>query len=95
MYKNRFCIILMVFVLILASCSHNQKTNVENISERIADVPPKTETTYVANKNTKKFHRPNCEAVGMMNDENKIYLADDFQTTVNKGYTPCAKCNPK
>lgn len=95
MCKSKVCVILMAFVLILASCSPNQKTNIENISESIVNETNGAKTTYIANKNTKKFHTPDCESVNMMNDENKIYLTDDFQSTVDEGYSPCAKCNPR
>lgn len=95
MCKNNFCIILIVSVLMLSACSYNKKTNTKNMPENIVNELPKVETAYIANKNTKKFHRPNCEAVDMMNDENKIYLTDDFQSIINKGYLSCAKCDPQ
>ncbi len=52
---------------------------------------PKTEGTYIGNKNSKKFHRPDCDAD--IKEENKIILYSRTEA-VEKGYTPCKSCKP-
>lgn len=50
-----------------------------------------TETTYIGNVNSKKFHRPSCK--GLPAKENQVYFSsrDD---AVKGGYIPCKTCNP-
>ena len=52
-----------------------------------------TNTTYVGNKNTKKFHYADCSSVSKMKDKNKKY-SDSRDYFINKGYSPCKICNP-
>lgn len=49
---------------------------------------------YVANKNTKKFHKPDCSSVGEMKETNKWYYAGNRQELIDMGYKPCKRCNP-
>ncbi len=52
------------------------------------------EYSYVLNKNTKKFHRPDCESVSDMKEKNKEYFSGTRQKAIDGGYTPCRRCNP-
>lgn len=52
------------------------------------------EYDYVLNKNTKKFHDPSCESVQDMSDKNKEYLVGDREEIIEKGYSPCKRCDP-
>jgi len=48
---------------------------------------------YIANKNSKKFHRPDCRWAVKIKPENRI----DFSTkqeAIDKGYAPCKVCKP-
>ena len=49
---------------------------------------------YVANKNSKKFHYPECSSVAKMNNSNKEYHTATHDEMVAMGYIPCAVCNP-
>ncbi len=51
------------------------------------------ETAYIANKNSKKFHKSNCSAALQIKEENREYSADR-NYFADKGYSPCTKCNP-
>ena len=46
---------------------------------------------YIANINTRKFHKPDCSS--LPNEENRLYFATR-ETVVDEGYTPCGRCNP-
>lgn len=59
-----------------------------------AEEPVEHEYDYVLNKNTKKFHDPSCDSVQDMSDKNKEYFAGDRETAIEKGYSPCKRCNP-
>lgn len=51
-------------------------------------------STYVANKNTKKFHYPTCSSVGQMKEKNKKVLNCSRDVAIQQGYSPCGNCNP-
>lgn len=53
-----------------------------------------TESTYILNDNTKKFHKPNCSSVKKMNEENKKEWIGERETLIEQGYEPCGNCNP-
>ena len=51
-------------------------------------------STYIANKNTKKFHYPYCSSVGQMKESNKRELNCTRDEAISQGYKPCGNCNP-
>ncbi len=48
-----------------------------------------TETEYIGNKNSKKFHRPNCRTLPA--EKNRVPLTS-YEDAINSGYTPCGNC---
>lgn len=50
------------------------------------------EPTYIANTNSKKFHKPDCSVVNAMNFENRIDLYCAYDEAIQMGYTPCGRC---
>lgn len=64
--------------------------------ESAADATKTTEKTssYIGNKNTKKFHYEWCSSVGQMKESNKYYYTGTRDEMIAKGYVPCQKCNP-
>ena len=51
-------------------------------------------TSYILNKNTKKFHYPKCSSVSDMKEKNKIYFSGTREEAIAQGYVPCKRCNP-
>ena len=51
-------------------------------------------TTYVVNKNSKKFHNPTCDSVKDMKEKNKMYYEGTRDELIQQGYDPCKRCNP-
>lgn len=51
-------------------------------------------SSYIGNKNTKKFHYPYCHSVKQMKEKNKKYLNCTRDAVISKGYVPCKNCNP-
>lgn len=49
-------------------------------------------TTFIANKNTKKFHYPYCSSVKQMKDKNKKELNCSREEAIQQGYSPCGNC---
>ena len=53
-----------------------------------------TETSYVLNTNTHRFHYPSCKSVSQMKDKNKSYYTGSRDEVISQGYVPCNNCNP-
>lgn len=51
----------------------------------------KAEYAYIGNKNSKKFHRPDCHT--MPKESNRVYLTSR-EEAISKGFSPCGQCNP-
>ena len=52
------------------------------------------EQTYILNKNSKKFHRPDCSGVADMKAKNKREYTGTREDLIEEGYEPCARCKP-
>ena len=50
--------------------------------------------TYILNKRSHKFHRPECDSVQSMSPSNKEEFTGLRQTLIDEGCTPCRSCNP-
>lgn len=49
---------------------------------------------YVANKNSHKFHSPDCSAVKKMSAKNRWDYTGTRQDLIDQGYEPCQICKP-
>ena len=67
------------------------KTSSEGVSKKSS---AKTSSSYIANKNTKKFHYPSCSSVSKMKEKNKWYFNGSRDELIGQGYKPCKNCNP-
>ncbi len=65
--------------------------DVTDESEKQNATPAITETSYIGNKNTKKFHYPSCS--GLPKEENRVTF-NTRDEAVDKGYSPCGICKP-
>lgn len=74
-----------------------EKSNGNNLKTETYTTKTDKETAYkniyVGNKNSKKFHKPNCDSVYTMSSKNKVYF-DNRKDAIVEGYTPCKNCNP-
>ena len=66
----------------------------EDLSDEEIESEPATEGSYVANKNTKKFHLDTCDSVHEMKESNKLYFEGYREDLIEQGYIPCKRCNP-
>ena len=51
-------------------------------------------STYILNKNTKKFHYPSCSSAALINDKNRAEVYKSRDDLISEGYTPCGICKP-
>lgn len=54
----------------------------------------KTSSSYIANTNSHKFHKPSCSSVSDMKEKNKWYFEGSRDELINQGYSPCKRCKP-
>ncbi len=59
-----------------------------NQSAQPEDVEP-ADTTYIGNKNSKKFHTADCAS--LPKEENRVYF-DSYKEATGAGYAPCGSC---
>ena len=52
------------------------------------------EQTYILNKNTKKFHKPECSSVDDIKAKNKSGFTGTREELIEDGFDPCGKCRP-
>ena len=72
---------------------HSKKTTVQKTEE--PDVQePSSDTRYVLNTNTKKFHLPDCSSVKDIKDKNRQDFDGTREEAIEMGYDPCKRCNP-
>lgn len=50
--------------------------------------------TYIGNRNSHRFHYPNCDSVSDMKEKNKVFFYGGRDEVIEAGYTPCGRCNP-
>lgn len=53
-----------------------------------------TETNYILNTSSKKFHSPDCSSVNKMSDKNKETYSGSRNDLITRGYSPCGNCKP-
>ena len=50
--------------------------------------------TYVCNKSSMKFHRPDCTEISRIKEQNRMDVSNSRDAVISSGYTGCKKCNP-
>ena len=74
---------------ILAVSDGNQITFTwENQNATPSDIP-QADTTYIGNRNSKKFHLPTC--TGLPAESNRV-IFNDYSEAIDQGYIPCGLC---
>lgn len=75
--------------------SSNQSDNSSSPNEANASSENKeAKASYILNTNTHKFHTLGCSSVDDMTEEHKEYFTGSREEAIEKGYSPCGRCNP-
>ncbi len=53
-----------------------------------------SKNTYVLNKNSKKFHKPDCSGVADIKAHNREEFTGSRSDVISMGYEPCGRCKP-
>lgn len=99
---NVFCYNVQPGVEIDYATGDSRASDAENITQKDAKKNSqqskksreKGDTKYIINKNTKKFHYPDCPSVTDMKPKNRKEYAGTREELIEKGYDPCGKCKP-
>lgn len=95
MIKKLIKSVVIVLLMVFAASPMLQVNEVSAASRSVAvhrSIPEGT--TFVLNKNTKKFHMPNCSSVDDIKEKNISFSAETASEIKSKGYSPCKKCKP-
>ena len=65
-----------------------------SIEAPAASTETESQQSYVVNKNSHKFHYPDCSAVKKMSAKNRWDYTGTRQDLIDQGYEPCKICNP-
>lgn len=60
----------------------------------IEDATAASTCDYILNKSTRKFHKPGCASVKLMDFKNMIFFDGTREEAVENGYEPCGRCHP-
>lgn len=52
-----------------------------------------SDVDYILNKNSKKFHYPECPSIDRMKENNKEYYTGSREDLISHGYDPCKNCD--
>ena len=95
--KRIAVLISTVFSMILfVGCDSTDSSVVDRI---LVYTEPATTTgivgiNYIINRNTGKFHYPDCPSVKQMAEHNKKEYTGNRDDLVTQGYEPCKRCDP-
>lgn len=86
----------VILMILFVSCNSTDSYEVDRIviyteSTTIAETVC---IDYIINRNTGKFHYPDCSSVDQMAEHNKREYTGNRADLILQGYEPCKRCNP-
>lgn len=66
----------------------------EELPQNSNNASSETESNYVLNTSSKKFHLPSCSSVEKIKPENKDTFSGTRDSLIDDGYSPCGICKP-
>lgn len=89
-------IFAVISMILCVSCNGSNGSETDRIVV-YTEPAAATETVgidYIINRNTGKFHYPDCSSVDQMAEHNKKEYTGDRADLILQGYEPCKRCNP-
>lgn len=71
-----------------------QETEPVKEAEQTNTSAQNTESTYILNTSSKKFHYPSCSSVDQIGEKNRQTYNGSRDALISQGYVPCKRCNP-
>lgn len=80
---------------VLTGTAQDESGNTVTISLTVPEgyAAADSETPYIGNAKSKKFHHFDCTSVNDINEINKVRIATR-EEAVEEGYAPCQRCKP-
>ncbi|MBE6626058.1 MAG: MBL fold metallo-hydrolase [Ruminococcaceae bacterium] len=82
----------------IAETDAHESESVESISQETENtkLPDSMSPTYILNINpsSKRFHKPSCDSVNQIKEENKEEFFGTRDEAIALGYIPCGSCKP-
>lgn len=75
------------------STNSDSQIQTESIQENVSNLMGE-EITYVCNKSSRKFHRPDCPGIEQMSPQNRLEVNWSREELIDDGYSPCGWCQP-
>lgn len=75
------------------SYSSEMPSTVSGENTAVGKLENEKEAVFCANKNSKVFHKKDCNSVKDIKQENRVYYSDR-EKLINEGFSPCKRCNP-
>ena len=73
---------------------NNSSSNSKNyIPVNSSNDSDSSDSTFIGNAESKRFHRADCYLISQIKDSNRVYFSS-HDSAVSRGYTPCGDCNP-
>lgn len=72
----------------------NYATGESALAGKTEQIEDNSDTEYVLNTGSKKFHLPNCSSVETISEKNKKVTTKSKSELINEGYSGCKMCNP-
>lgn len=91
--------VLIFAVISIILCTGCEGSNSSEADRIVVYTEPATTTetvgiNYIVNRNTGKFHYPDCPSVNQMAEHNKKEYTGDRDDLILQGYEPCKRCDP-
>ena len=97
--------ILLAFSLCVSLCACGENPCIDNeetsntttiaeTTETTTEISSESQSDYILNTNSMKFHYPSCHAAEKISDKNKKEYYGTRDVVVEQGYKSCGICNP-
>lgn len=63
-------------------------------AESMQNAGAEKEAVYIVNRNTRKFHRPDCASVEDIREGNRKKYTGSRERLIEQGFEPCGRCKP-
>lgn len=91
-YRRFFCLLFLLGLLIVLPGCHSAEPAEAVPTEQT--FPQEDDKDFVLNISSKKFHLPECEYAGSMQEENRVPYLGKRWLLIQDGFSPCKSCNP-
>lgn len=92
--KKLIALVALILALVaqIPGCGSEGGATVRTFQSLPGELPPAYD--YVLNRNTRKFHYPDCASVADIAGKNIDYFSGPRDVLIDMGFQPCKRCKP-